>query len=378
MKRNILLNPGPATTSQRVKDAMIVPDICPREKEFGDLVEGISSDLVKIAHGDDGEGDDGEGGGDDNYIAVLFAASGTGGDEAAITSAVPHGKKLLIVDNGAYGTRMAKIADVYNIETVLYKIPYNGYPDVVEIEKLLKSDPEISHLATVHHETTSGMVNPVKEIAAAAHKYDVEVIVDAMSSFPVITPNIKELDVEYLVSSSNKCIQGMPGAVFVLVKKSAFKKLEPNRRSFYFDLYSQYEGFNKSHQMPYTPPVQVLYALRAAIDEYFEEGEVNRQKRYTENWEILYNGVKELGFKTFLPYEQESKILFTIFEPEHENYSFDDMHDYLYEKGFTIYPGKVSEYNTFRLAVIGDLYAEDLKAFLVELKNYLSDRKIEL
>ncbi len=366
MKRNILLNPGPATTSQRVKDAMIVPDICPREAEFGDLVEGISKDLVKIAHG----GDD--------YIAVLFAASGTGGDEAAICSAVPFGKKLFIVDNGAYGTRMTKIAKAFNIETVVYKIGHNSYPDVAEIEKLLAANPDVSHLATVHHETTSGMVNPVKEIAAVAHKYDVEVIVDAMSSFPVITPNIKELDVEYLVSSSNKCIQGMPGAVFVLVKKTAFEKLEPHRRSFYFDIYSQYEGFNKTHQMPYTPPVQVLYALRAAMDEYFEEGEVNRQKRYTENWEVLYNGVKKLGFKTLLPYDQESKILFTIFEPDHANYSFDGMHDYLYEKGFTIYPGKVSEYNTFRLAVIGDLYKEDLEAFLVELKNYLVEKEIEL
>jgi 2-aminoethylphosphonate aminotransferase len=366
MKRNILLNPGPATTSQGVKNAMVVPDICPREKEFGDLIEGINRDLVKIAHGDD------------DYVSVLFAASGTGGVEAAISSAVPVGKKILIIDNGAYGNRMVKIANAFNIGSVICKVPYNEVPQLEEVEKLLIDDDDISHLAVVQHETTSGTVNPIKEISSLAHKFGVEVIVDAMSSFPVITPNIKDIDVEYLVSSSNKCIQGMPGLVYVLVKKSSMEKLEPQRRSFYFDIYSQYQGFHSSHQMPFTPPVQVLYALRTAIDEYLEEGEVGRQERYDENWGLLYSGMKDLGFKMFLPYEQESRILFTLFEPNHNNYSFNDMHDYLYDNGFTIYPGKVSDFNTFRLAVIGDLFKEDIISFLQSVKNYLTERKIEL
>ncbi len=366
MIRNILLNPGPATTTDTVKNAMVVPDICPRETEFGDLIDQIRKDLVTIAHGSE------------DYIAVIFAASGTGGDEAAITSAVPKDKKLLVVDNGAYGTRMVSIAETFGIGVVPYRIPYNHYPDLSKIETLLKENSDISHLAVAHHETTTGMLNPVPEIIETAHKYQVEVIVDAMSSFPVISPDIKTLGADYLVSSSNKCIHGMAGLTFILIHKNAFEKLEPRRRSFYFDIHSQHTGFNNTRQMPFTPPVQVLYALKQAIDEYFEETEEGRIKRYVENWEILYRGMKELGFKTLLPYEQESKILISFIEPEHESYSFYGMHDFLKEKGFTIYPGKISGFNTFRLSVIGDLYNKDIHAFLDQMKFYLEQYGIEI
>jgi len=153
--RKILLNPGPATTTDSVKQAMVVEDICPREKEFGKLLDSIKEDLVKVVHGEEA------------YIAALFTASGTGGLEAAITSAVPKNKKILIIDNGAYGARMANIATTFGIEAVIYKVAYGDYPDVSHIENLLKTDKDISHLAVVHHETTTGMLNPVQEIMAA-------------------------------------------------------------------------------------------------------------------------------------------------------------------------------------------------------------------
>lgn len=357
--RKILLNPGPATTTDSVKQAMVVEDICPREKDFGRLLDTIKEDLVKVVHGEE------------DYIAALFTASGTGGLEAAITSAVSKGKKILVVDNGAYGARMANIATTFGIEMVLYKLAYGDYPDVNHIEKLLKENQEVSHLAVVHHETTTGMLNPVQEICDAAKKYNVEVIVDCMSSYAGIPIDIKKWDAGYLISSSNKCIQGMPGMVFVIFKRTLLPSLKNQKRSFYFDLFSQYVGFEKTGQMQFTPPVQVAYALRQAIDEYFAEGEVNRWKRYQENWQTLYVGLKNLGFEFLLPDKYQSKILLAIIEPADPRYNFDTMHDYLYQQGYTIYPGKGAKEATFRLSVLGDLYKKDIQNFLAALKNYL-------
>ena len=362
--RKILLNPGPATTTESVKQAMVVEDICPREKEFGKLLDTIKEDLVKVVHG----GDD--------YIAAIFTASGTGGLEAAITSAVPKGKKILVVDNGAYGARMANIASTFGIEVVSYKLAYGDYPDVNHIDKLLKENKDVSHLAIVHHETTTGMLNPVQEICDVSIKYGVEVIVDCMSSYAGIPIDIKKWDAGYLISSSNKCIQGMPGIVFVIFKKRLLDQIKNHKRSFYFDLYSQYVGFEKTGQMQFTPPVQVAYALRQAIDEYFDEGESNRWNRYEENWMTLCAGLKKLGFQFLLPDPYQSKILLAIKEPSGATYDFDAMHDYLYQKGFTIYPGKGAKEATFRLSVLGDLYKNDIENFLSELKGYLLSARV--
>jgi 2-aminoethylphosphonate-pyruvate transaminase len=253
IERKILLNPGPATTTDTVKWALVTEDICPREKDFGALLDTIKDDLVRVVHGED------------EYTATLFTASGTGGLEAAITSAVPFGKKLLVIDNGAYGARMTAIARTYGIDVVEYKITYGNYPDLEEIEKLFQQNKEISHVAIVHHETTTGMLNPVQAIADLAHQYKVEVIVDCMSSYAGIPINIKKWNAGYVISSSNKCIQGMPGMVFVIFKKQLLEKIKNHSRTFYFNLYNQHVGFEKTGQMQFTPPVQVAYALRQAL-----------------------------------------------------------------------------------------------------------------
>lgn len=357
--RKILLNPGPATTTDSVKQAMVVEDICPREKDFGKLLDTIKDDLVKVVHGEE------------DYIAALFTASGTGGLEAAITSAVPKGKKLLAIDNGAYGARMANIATTFGIDVVHYKVAYGDYPDVDHVEALLKENKDVSHLAIVHHETTTGMLNPVTEICDLARKHNVDAIVDCMSSYAGIPIDIRTWDASYLISSSNKCIQGMPGMVFVIFKKSLLPQLKNQKRSFYFDLYSQYVGFEKTGQMQFTPPVQVAYALRQAIDEYFAEGEINRWNRYQENWQALCDGLKKLKFEFLLPDKYQSKILLAVKEPADLRYNFDNMHDYLYQRGYTIYPGKGAKEATFRLSVLGDLHKKDIESFLKELRNYL-------
>lgn len=364
LKRNILLNPGPATTSDTVKQAMVVPDICPREHEFGELMDSIRNDLVKIVHG----GDD--------YVAVLFTSSGTGAVEAAVTSVIPVGKKFLVIDNGAYGTRMAKIARTYKIDVVDYKIPYGDYIVLDDIKNILASNPDISHVGMIHHETTTGMLNPIKEVSEIAHQFGAEMIVDTISSYAGMPINVKDFNLEYITSTSNKCIQGMPGVAFVIAKKDSLKKLEPNRRSFYLDLLSQHTYFEQTKQTQFTPPVQVFYALRKAIDEYFAETEEGRDKRYRENWKLLYDGVVSIGFKPLLPLNQESRILTAFCEPADDNYSFDMMHDYLYKQGFTIYPGKGAKKDTFRLSILGDLYKEDIINFLKTLEEFVKVNNI--
>ncbi len=301
VKRNILLNPGPATTSDTVKKAMIVADICPREKEFTKLMGGIRQQLVKIVKG----GKD--------YSCVLFAGSGTAGVDACINSVVPPGKKILIINNGAYGQRMVEIARAYRIRYIEIRFQMTQRPAAKEIENILKKTKNVSCVAMVHHETTTGILNPIEEIGAMVKRYKCDFIVDAMSSFAGIPVDIKKAKVDYLISSSNKCIQGMAGIVFVICNRRALMKTHDyKRRSFYLNLYDQYEHFEKCGEMRFTPPVQVLYALRQAINEYEREGGLNRYRRYTGNWKTLRKGLIELGFELLLDEVLESHILLTL------------------------------------------------------------------
>lgn len=366
IERKILLNPGPATTSDEVKYAMLVPDICPREEEFCNLMDSIKKDLPRVIEAED------------EYTATLFASSGTGGVEAAITSAVPKAGKLFIVENGAYGARLKSIAERYSIPFECYTLKYGDYPNLETIENSLDKDKKITHLAVIDHETTTGMRNPVHEICKIAHKYNVEVIVDCMSSFAGLPINMDEWQAEYIVSSSNKCIQGMAGLSFVIFKKILLEKTKNNARSFYFDLYAQHEGFYKTGQMQFTPPVQVVYALRKAMDMFFEETVAGRINRYKENYQILYTGLKEFGFDFLLPEEQQSGILIAVKEPLNQEYSFNSMHNHFYERGFTIYPGKGAKEATFRLSILGDLYPDDIKSFLLCMKEYLIENNIDI
>lgn len=358
IKRNILLNPGPATTSDEVKYAMVVPDICPREQEFCDLMDSIKHDLPRVVNGQD------------SYTSVLFAASGTGAVEAAITSAVPENGKLLVIVNGAYGARMLDIAQRYKIDTAAYNLAYGDFPAAEKIASILAKDPKITHLAVADHETTTGMRNPIQDICRVAHRYGCQVIVDAMSSYAGLPIDLQNWNCEYLISSSNKCIQGMAGLSFVIFRKNLLDSLAAQKRSYYFDIHEQYTGFQKTGQMRLTPPVQVVYALRKALDLFFEETAEGRIARYRENYETLRDGLHKLGFRLLLPEEHQSGILVAVIEPDHPNYNYDHLHDALYAQGFTIYPGKGAKENTFRLSVLGDLRPDDIVAFLSTLKAY--------
>lgn len=365
IKRNILLNPGPATTTDSVKYALVVPDICPREKEFCRVMVEVRQKLVKVVNGGD------------KHTAIVFAASGTGGVEACLSSVVPPGKKILVVINGAYGTRMAKIAEIYyGKERVLkYEIKYGRYPNIDDLQKLIEDNKDLSHIGVIHHETTTGMLNPVKDVCRIAHEKNIEVIVDAMSSYAGIVIDIEKDGFDYIISSANKCIQGMAGLTFVITAKEKLDKAKDYpKNNLYFNMWEQHAYFEKTGEMRYTPPVQIIYALNKALDEFFVETAEKRYRRFSDSWQVLTDGLKKLGFEFFLPLDQHSRILTAVLEPDRPGYDFNEMHDYLYSRGYTIYPGKLENMNTFRVANMGAIDKEDIKKFLAVLEEYLKSK----
>jgi 2-aminoethylphosphonate aminotransferase len=368
-ERKILLNPGPLTTSDRVKLALVAADICPREKEFGDFVGGILHDLKRVIHGEE------------SYEAILFGGSGTAAVEAVISSAASEKAAILILDNGAYGDRMHRIARVYYPASgiVHFKKSHTEPITHEDLDPILKANPSIRHVGLVHHETTTGMLNPAPAILKRIQKHGARIILDAMSSYGGIPIDLRHDAYDFVISSANKCLQGMPGASFVICRREAlFETRDNTPKNLYLNLWQEYEHFKKNNQTRFTPPVQVIYALGEALKEFFEEGQTARHHRYIESWKTLTDGVKSLGFKLLLKEKYQSRLLTAIREPEDSHYSFDGMHDYLKERDITIYPGKTSEGSTFRIANIGAIDRRDMLRVIDVLRQYLDDRDIHL
>jgi 2-aminoethylphosphonate aminotransferase len=361
----ILLNPGPANTTETVKRAMTKPDICPRESEFGTVLARVRDDLTRVVTDSP------------DYTTVMFTGSGTAAVEAAISSAVPSDGRLLVIDNGAYGARMAAIAQGYGIAHDVEAFGVGGYPDVDRIGQKLR-EQRYTQLAIVHHETSTGMLNPLDDVAALCREREVELIVDAMSSYAGIPIDVDRLGIDFLASSSNKCIQGMAGLGFVICRRDRLARMKHvSGRSFYLSMAGQHRFLEQNGQMQFTPPVQIVYALEQALSEFFAEGGVRaRHQRYVQNWEALDSGMRGLGFRRLLPEAILSRILTAYIEPDHPNYSFDAMHDRLYARGFTIYPGKGAQQDTFRLANMGAVDANDMRAFVAALAATLSELKV--
>lgn len=364
VKRNILLNPGPATTTPSVKLAQIVPDICPREQEFGAVMQYIADELTKFVAPPE------------EYTTVLFSGSGTAAVEAIISSVIDD-KALFVIQNGAYGKRMCEIAESCRIPCIAYRAPCDQGLNLFDLEKTIAAHKgQVSHLAVVHNETTTGLLNPIEKIGAICRKHDLKMIVDGMSSFAALPIDMKKMNISYLAASSNKNLQGMAGVSFVIAKKTDLEETKTIKpRNLYLHLYRQYAHFLKTKQMRYTPPVQTLYALKQAIIEAKWEGIENRYKRYSECWEVLIEGISRLGLTYIVPPEHHSKIITAIIEPDLPGYHFSDMHDYFYERGFTIYPGKLELFHTFRVANIGDITKEDMETFIDLLAQYLAKLK---
>jgi 2-aminoethylphosphonate-pyruvate transaminase len=362
VKRNILLNPGPATTTDSVKYAQVVPDICPREKEFGLMVQDIAGQITNIAANTL------------DYASVLFAGSGTCAVEAMLCSLIAENKKILIVDNGAYGKRMCDIAKVYNLDLIEFKSSQIAAIDLTALEHTIKQHQEqLGYIACVHHETTTGLANNLTPIGALCKRYNLKLLVDAMSSFAAMPIDMPAQNIHAIAASSNKNIQAMAGISFVCVAKElleASAKIHP--RSYYLNLYAQHEYFVKSLQLRFTPPVQTFYALRQALRELALETVPARYARYSQCWQVLVAGLKHLKLTYLVADTCHGKLITAICEPDIAHYNFNDMHEYLYKRGITIYPGKLALQNTFRIANIGALDTTDIELFLARLADYLN------
>lgn len=359
VKRNILLNPGPATTSDAVKYAQVVPDICPREHEFVDIMTDIRKELVKIVHADP-----------EKYTAVIFTGSGTIIQDVCVNSLVPENKKICIVNNGAYSARMAEIADYYHIPCVNLEFPTTGLPDLDVVKETLEKDKDIAVVATVHHETGTGVLNPVKEIGKIAHDNGCVFIVDTISTYGLMPIDIEKENIDFLMSSAQKGLAAMTGASWLVGNIEEIKKSKDYpTRSHYCNLYMQYDFFERVGEMHFTPPVQTIYALRQAIEEYWEEGEQARWERLTKCWEAIHKGLEEIGLESVIDKKIQGRLVVTIKAPEDEKFDFFKLHDYCFERGFTIYPGKMFGLKTFRLCNLGQITYKDIEEFFVVAKE---------
>ena len=368
IKRNILLNPGPATTTDSVKFAQVVPDICPREKEFGDIMRTMSDDLVRIVHGDL-----------EKYTSVLFCGSGTINIDVCLNSLLPENKKILVVNNGAYSSRAVEICQYYNLPYMELKFPYDELPDLSVIENTLKENTDIALVHTTHNETGTGILNPIREIGALVHKYNAVFTVDTTSTYAMRPIDIEKDNIDFCMASAQKGLMSMTGLSFVVGNKSIIEKSKDYpKRSYYCNLFLQYDYFEKTGQMHFTPPVQTVYATKKAIEEYFAEGEENKWKRHLRVFNAIHRGLDELGFKDVIKPEWQAGLVVSVLYPNDENWDFEKVHDYCYERGFTIYPGKISDTNTFRLCALGAIDEDDIVDFFKVLKEALEVYNVQI
>ena len=368
IKRNVLLNPGPSTTTDTVKLAQIVPDICPREKEFAGLMKGLREDITKIVHGDPNK-----------FTTVLFCGSGTINIDVCLNSLLPDGKKVLVVDNGAYSTRAVHICEYYNLPHIDLKFPINQRPNLEVIEETLKNNKDIYIVHTTHNETGTGLLNPIREIGALAHKYGAIFTVDTTSSLAMIPIDIEKDNIDFCMASAQKGITAMTGLSFIIGNVNEIKKSKDYpKRSYYCNLYRQYDYFEKTGEMNFTPPVQTIYATIQALKEYYQEGERAKWERHTRVFNALHEGLDRLGFKDYIPRDIQSGLVVAALYPDDDNWDFIKIHDYCYERGFTIYPGKVENKGMFRLCALGAIDVADIEAFFVIFEEALRKNNIRI
>ena len=368
IKRNILLNPGPSTTTDSVKLAQVVPDICPREKEFGSLMKGLREDLVKIVHGNQ-----------DKYTSVLFCGSGTINIDVCINSLLPDGKKVLVINNGAYSTRAVEVCEYYGLPFIDLKFPVDSLPDLDIVEKTLKENPDIALVHTTHNETGTGILNPIKEIGKLAHRYNAIFTVDTTSTYAMRPINIEEENIDFCMASAQKGLMSMTGLSFIIGNKAIIEQSKNYpKRSYYCNLYMQYDFLERTGEMHFTPPVQTIYATIQALKEYFAEGEEAKWARHTRVFNAINNGLDELSFKQVIKPELRAGLVSSAIYPDDPNWSFEAIHDYCFERGFTIYPGKISTTNTFRLCALGAIDEDDIYKFFQVFREALAANNISI
>lgn len=359
-----LLTPGPLTTTDTVKKEMMV-DRCTWDDDYKAITQNIRRQLLKLARVSTEE-----------YTVVLMQGSGTFGVESVFSSVIGDDEKVLICSNGAYGERMTQICDRNRISYTHYQQVYDKVPDAAEVAHLLASDPAITHVAMVHSETTSGILNDIQSVGKVVKEAGCTFIVDAMSSFGGMEIPVADWGIDFLVSSANKCIQGVPGFSFIICRRDKLLASEGKARSLSLDLLDQWKGMEKDGKWRYTSPTHVVLAFAQALKELEAEGGIPaRCRRYTENNCLLITKMKELGFDTYIDSTHQGPIITTFFYPSDVSFQFSEFYQYIKERGYAIYPGKLTDLDTFRIGNIGEIYREDIEKLIQIIGAFLESKK---
>ncbi len=360
----LLLTPGPLTTSASVKQAM-VHDWGSRDAGFLAINNMVLDKIVELA------------GAQGTHVTVPVQGSGTFAVEAMITSFVPRTGKLLVLINGAYGQRALKIAQIAGRATAALETPEDRPPDLAKLEAMLAGDMAITHVFAVHCETTSGILNPIAGIAEIVARQGRRLLVDSMSAFGALEIDARNIHYDALAASSNKCLEGVPGLGFVVCRNSALAECKGNATTLVLDLFDQAAAFAKTGQYRFTPPIHVIVALGKAIEEHAAEGGVvGRGKRYRDNAKVLIDGMRAMGFRTLLPNELQAPIIVTFHMPTDPKFVFQRFYDGLKDRGYVIYPGKLTVADSFRMGCIGRLYPDHMKGALAAVREVLDELRV--
>jgi len=359
-----LLTPGPLTTSMTTKSAML-RDWGSWDSDFNDLTVGVCRRLLAVAHAED------------THVCVPLQGSGTYAVEAALATLLPWDGKALVLTNGAYGQRMARILQYLgrDFET----LDRGDYlpPSPEQVEAMLAADPDLTHVAVVHCETSSGILNPLEAIAEVTQRQGRRLFVDAMSSFGALPVDARELPFDGLVSSANKCFEGVPGFGFALLRRGALEQCIGNAHSLSLDLYDQWLYLERTGQWRFTPPTHVVAAFASALEQHAAEGGVaGRLARYVQNKTVLVEGMRAMGFHTLLADRWLSPIIVTFHAPGHPHFDFGTFYRLIKRRGFIIYPGKLTEVDSFRIGCIGQLFEEQMRGVLAAVRATLDEMDI--
>jgi 2-aminoethylphosphonate-pyruvate transaminase len=357
----LLLTPGPLTTSRAVKQVM-VHDWGSRDATFLRINKAVIERITQLA------------GGEGTHATVPMQGSGTFAVEAMLTTFVPKNGKILLLINGAYGHRAKKICDIAGRANLVMETPEDTPPDLAKLDAMLSADKAITHVFAVHCETTSGVLNPIAEIASTVKKHSRRLLIDAMSAFGALPIDARSVTFDALAASSNKCLEGVPGLGFVICRIEALQAAKGNATTLVLDLHDQWQGFEKTGQWRFTPPIHVIVSLHQAIEEHTAEGGVaGRGGRYANNCRILIDGMRALGFKTLLPDHLQAPIIVTFHMPADPQFQFQTFYDRLKDRGYVIYPGKLTVAESFRIGCIGRLNADHMRGVLAAVSEILAE-----
>lgn len=349
MKRYKLLTPGPLTTTDTVKKEMLF-DHCTWDDDYKAITQQIRKKLLKLAHADEKE-----------YTVVLMQGSGTFGVESVVTSSVGSDEKILVCANGAYGERMAQIAKQAGKQVVVYHQDYDKVPDAEVVAKMLEEDPAITHVGMIHSETTSGILNDIAAVGQVVKSAGRTFLVDGMSSFGGVDIDVPGIGIDFIISSANKCVQGVPGFSYIICRRDALRVCEGKCGSLSLDLYDQWKTMEVDGKWRFTSPTHVVLAFAKALEELDAEGGIPaREKRYRDNNRHLIERMRQMGIRTYIDSTHQGPIITTFYYPDHAQFDFEEMYQYIKDRGYAIYPGKVTDADTFRIGNIGEIYLEDI------------------